>query len=612
MNTNENPAVPGPPSIQIQNQKKGNAAQPPPALPYTAPAPAPASPFPYFTLPALSTLLPTAAMKSVSMAPSSPGPGLWGFFNAFAFLLLVAGILVGVAYGMTHVGNVKHVRKNWKHYRCQPAYMPFASFYGFNTAENFDFCMKTIFTSHSEDITSSFGSVLGIFGTIMSVVMDGVNALRSTVSTIGGGINVVFQDFTDRIGFFFFNLRLSAMRIKNLIGRMYAIMFAVLYMGMSGITGGMNFSNTILFSFLDTFCFPPETRVLIRGRGEVALQDVRVGEVLVPGGARITAKFHFAAGGQPMVRLGDVSVSTNHYVQYAGRWIKAVDHPEAVLLGPYERESLICLNTDTHTIPIGSYLFRDYDEIDTANTESMRSIEATVNATAEATGSASPVPYSFKDCNTAVQRSTRIRMKDGSTKQARQIGIGDELASGGKVVGIVHREQTEFCIVPAVATPVSASSASASSASATSVSATPAVAGVRQRAKPKALVTEGTVEFLSPATLLWNQETCRWQRAGELYTPVCIEKNYWHSKSPMVFLSFIVTPNSQIELASGIRIRDYMELCSPDAEAPFARDLEALQEAVTQALPQATPSTVTPIVAPPITPISTDRDGTGE
>jgi hypothetical protein len=246
-----------------------------------------------------------------------PGPGLWGFFNALAFLILTFAAMAGIAYAMTHVGNAKHVRKNWKHYRCQPAYMPFAGLYGFNAAENFEFCMKNIFTTHSEDITGSFGSVLGIFGTIMHVVMDGVNALRTTVATIGGGINVVFQDFTDRIGFFFFNLRLSAMRIKNLIGRMYAIMFAVLYMGMSGLTGGMNFGNTVLFSFLDTFCFPPETPVQVRGKGLIPLQDVRVGDFLLgpaATSARVTAKFHFAAGGQPMVRLG--AVKTMQRVSY--------------------------------------------------------------------------------------------------------------------------------------------------------------------------------------------------------------------------------------------------------------------------------------------------------
>ena len=40
-------------------------------------------------------------------------------------------------------------------------------------------------------------------------------------------------------------------------------------------------------------------------------------------------------------------------------------------------------------------------------------------------------------------------------------------------------------------------------------------------------------------------------------------------------VSFIVIPNSQIELEDGLRIRDYMELCSPDSEIHYSKCLES-------------------------------------
>jgi hypothetical protein len=466
------------------------------------------------------------------------GPAVWGAMNALSFIVLTILIALALCYVATHIGNVQHVKKHWKHYRCQPAYMPFAGFYGFNTADNFEFCMKNIFESNSGDVTSSFGSVLGMFTTIIGVIMEAVNALRTSIATMGGGINVIFQDFTDRIKTFFFQIQVSAMRIKMLIGRMYAIMFAVLYMGMSSLTAGMNFGNTVLFDFLDTFCFPPETPIHVKGRGVVPLAEVRVGDTLLPGGSRVTGKFHFAAAGQPMVRLGETVVSTNHYVKHDGHWKKAADHPDAVPLGPYDRQSLVCLNTDTHTIPIGGHVFRDYDETNTADTETMRFVESRINGTATATAAAAanPTPYTFTDSNTGIQRSTRIKLKGGAVKAARNLQLGDELSTGSKVVGIVHRQQTEFCCVP--------------------------VAG-------------GKTEFVSPGTLLWNAAQNKWVRAGELHTPFRLKSG---PNSPLVFLSFIVTPNSQLELESGLTVRDYMELCSPDTEAFYARDLQAMAE----------------------------------
>lgn len=480
----------------------------------------------------------TSAVSSLSVPDTSqdqsPGPAIWGGMNAVSFIILTILIVLGLCYGATHIGNVQHVKKHWKHYRCQPAYMPFAGFYGFNVAENFEFCMKNIFETYTGDITFSFGSILGMFTGIIGIIMEAVNALRTAIATMGGGINVIFQDFTDRIKAFFFQLQVSAMRIKMLLGRMYAIMFAVLYMGMSSMTAGMNFSNTVLFSFLDTFCFPPETPIHVKGRGLIPLEDVKIGDQLQPGGARVTAKFHFDGEGQAMVKLGEVTVSTNHYVKHDGRWIMAADHPDAIPLGPYGRRSLICLNTDTHTIPIGGFLFRDYDETNTADKETMRFVESRINGSV--TSEAPVKPYSFTDSTAAFQRSSRIKLKDGSYKAARNLQLGDELSTGSKVVGILHRQQTEFCCVP---------------------------------------TAEGKTEFLSPATLLWDSAANKWQRAGEVYTPFSLKQQ---PTSPLVFLSFIVTPNSQLELESGLTVRDYMELCSPDTEAFYARDLAAITE----------------------------------
>jgi hypothetical protein len=57
-----------------------------------------------------------------------------------------------------------------------------------------------------------------------------------------------------------------------------------------------------------------------------------------------------------------------------------------------------------------------------------------------------------------------------------------------------------------------------------------------------------------------------WERIGEKLDIV---------KEHNELVSFIVVPNSQIELENGIRIRDYMELCSPDSEIHYSNCLES-------------------------------------
>ena len=434
--------------------------------------------------------------------------------NAFGILVLIAVIFLvkgTVSYG---AASIQQVKKNWAYHRCQPSIMPFASMYGYNTAENFEFCMKNMFMSHASDITGPFTEIQDLFGDVLSDISTAMNSIREGISTMGGGINVIFQDFTDRITSFFFQLRVSAIRIKTLIGRMYALMFSVLYMGMSATQAGSNFSNTFLFGFLDTFCFVPETEVTVQGKGPLAIHQVRIGDVLTssesPEGSRVTSKFLFAARGQPMVRLGTIVVSTNHYLFWKGEWIQAVDHPDAVPLGPYERGTLVCLNTEDHVIPIAPYQFRDYDETDAAHEPTMRMIEERINSRPS-----NPLPYSFRENSPCLHPDTLLRLKGAVLCPLRDIHLGDVLATGATVVGIVHKEVTEVC-----------------------------------RVGPNRM---------GSATLVWRPETQRWVRAGAFKAVQTLE-------APTVYIGLFVVSSSQIELVDETIVRDYLELCSPDAE----------------------------------------------
>ena len=447
------------------------------------------------------------------------GPELWNMFNAIAVLVLVIGLIFALMAAMDQMADYQKVRANWKDYRCQPLIMPFAAAYGYDTGENFQFCMKNIFTGYAQEMTAPFSSILATFTKILGSITKTINRVKESVATMGGGIATIFQDFTDRIMNFFFQLRLSAIRIKNMIFRMEAIMYSVIYMGISAIKAGQNFGNTFLFSFLDTFCFPPETPVHVKGRGLVPIYQVQIGDLLVPTNSRVTAKFHFAAQGQPMVALNNsIQVSTNHYIEHSGRWIPAADHPDAKPIGPYERQSLICLNTEDHVIPMGPYRFRDYDETAEADKATMQMVEKRLN------GSPTTPYSSITENSPTFHPDTYVKLYDGSLSKVKDLRVTMKLSTGDWIAGIFHKEVQEVCEI-----------------------------------SPN--------EWIGSATLFWNSTTNLWTRAG-------ISVPTHHYKSPTVFIGLIVLTGSRIELASGIVLRDYLELCSPDTEQFYAEQLD--------------------------------------
>lgn len=442
---------------------------------------------------------------------------LWNPSNAWIIVLLMVIIAVISLFAVNKYNDATNITKNWGENRCNPMIMPFASLFGYNTKENFDFCMGKVFDTQSMPMLGSIGGMFAKFTVLLTVIFDSISSLRNTVASLGGGINVVFQDFTDRITNFFFRLRLSAIHIKSLISRMYAIMFSVMYMGLSGITGLSSFTNTFLFSFLNVFCFPKNTKINVKGKGLTDIKDIKIGDVLLQTNSIVTATFCLYSKGQAMVKLGPVTVSTNHYVMYLGKPIMAGDHPDAVKLGPWSSdEPLYCLNTSDNKIPVYDLIFLDYDETTDGDKDTMNFVEGRLNSTVVDKN------YKFKEYCTAIGENTIIKTLNGN-KLAKDIKIGDKLVTGSEVVGLIRREVNEVC-----------------------------------------KLKNGTI--ITPATLYWNPDLNKWERFGEKMEIIEMRTE---------LVSFIVIPNSQIELEDGLRIRDYMELCSPDSEIHYSKCLES-------------------------------------
>ena len=463
-----------------------------------------------------------ASQVSNYFQPSVEPHELWSFSNALFFLILIVIIIWIIVYGFSTIVDIKHIKEDWANQRCSPMIMPFASFFGENTKDNFEFCMGKIFNTHSQGYMGSIGGMFSSFTGLLQSIFDSISSLRNVIASLGGGINVVFQEFTERISNFFFQLRMSAIRIKMLMGRLYATLFSVMYMGMSGITGMTSFTNTFLFSFLDTFCFPGETELMVEEKGvvrRVQIKDVKIGDVLVPGHTRVTATFRFYSRGQAMVHLGPALVSTNHYVKHNGKLIMAGDHPNAIPYGPWDSdEHLYCLNTSDHTIPIEYLTFMDYDETPEGDEATLKWIEEKINAK-----KSTATHHSYADACFTIDEMANIRTERGLV-QAKDIKIGDRLTTGSEVVGLIRREVSEVCTLPN---------------------------GVR----------------MTPATLYWDVN--KWKRLGE-------QRVYQKVECQMV--SFVVTPNSQIELEDGMRVRDYMEVCSPDSEQHYSALLESMRK----------------------------------
>ena len=430
--------------------------------------------------------------------------------------LITTLIFLGALVGLSKMSDLEKVNTNWESYRCRPDVMIMADYYGHDSTQNIEYCLKSGFDKRAKQVIGPFYTYLEKFVEVLVIMLGSINSIRMIFATIVGSATQVFSEFSGRMQALMQRFQMAAIRMKLLMGRVFATMYAVIFMGMAGIKAGQNFGNTFLFKFLDTFCFDPYTLITLASGQEVPIKAVKIGDVL-EGGQRVTSTFQFIADGQDMVFLprkdGFIRVSTNHYIKYKDTWILSKDHPDAIPTNEWsggKLRPLICLNTNTHEIPIDSYIFNDYDETSEGDAEAMKMVTDILN------GKESPLVMPDSS-EMACHPNTLIHTKLGLIP-ASEIKLGDAL-SLGTVTGIVKKVCSRFCDVNG--------------------------------------------ELFASGTCVWWKE--RWIRAYEIF-PVSVCE-------PIVFYSFVVSPSACIETSFGTVFRDYVEVHSKDIEAPYSRSL---------------------------------------
>lgn len=435
------------------------------------------------------------------------------------FTLLLA-ICIGIFVAIENMANMADIQNNWSQYRCQPQMMPLAGLFGYSINENFEFCLQQIIQESTKGVTGPFASGMFGFTSILTNLMNSANSFRTMLATLVGGVIKIVNEFKARMTAMMGRVKLTASRMKTLMYRVYGTMFAVIYMGLSAQTGIANFGDTFIFKFIDTFCFPPEQSVVLENGETHPISEVIVGDIL-RGGHRVQTIYKFAAGGQEMVELSPslIQVSSNHFLKHNGKWIMARDHPDARPIGEWsggKERPLICLTTHDHLLPIGPYMFADYDETDEGNAETQAWIDKSLNGKTR-----KDTPHPEASYEVGLPASTMIKTVTGY-KPLYEIQLGEKLTETDTVVGIQSSETSEFC-----------------------------------RLSPIQRVTRGS--------LIWDEERSEWSRAYSFLPEA--------SSTKTEVIALFVSPGAKYEIMGGHVIRDAMEIYSPETKKSYAEIL---------------------------------------
>ena len=384
---------------------------------------------------------------------TNDNPSVMNSFKQPPSLFLLVMITIGlgiIAYVIASVANYFEIKRNWAVYQCMPSVAPFSSFYGYDLNENMNFCISKSVSEHAPGVMNPIYSGINQINTTVGGVYGQVKSIESGVGGLLKGFSDFVINFVNSFGLIGTRVRMSLIRIKDIFSRIYGIFISFAYAAISTITFAENLVCNPLVVFLgaitgvDICCFAPDTPIRMADGSTLPIAAVQIGDQLADG-TQVISTYRFAGATTPMVRIDGVHVSGNHYLEENGKWIQARSHSRARAAESLDR--LWCLGTDTNLIPIvtdaGDVTYKDYEE------SSDPSVIAIAQAIAEETLNAGVKGPTVPDYSLGLDPTFRVLMKGGAWIPLASVQIGDVLATGAIVVGLIREVCDEQCLTPA-------------------------------------------------------------------------------------------------------------------------------------------------------------------
>ena len=295
------------------------------------------------------------------------------------FILIVFIILY--VFNVLSVG-INQIKEDWPVYRCNPVIMPFASIFGQDVVNNFTYCIQSMQGNYMSYLMQPLQYNLNVIGNIVKGLTGAINSVRAFFNNIRNRIiSIVKSIFSVFLNILIEFQRLT-INIKDLFNKLIGIMVALMYT----LNGSIMTMNSAWSGppgqLTRALCFHPETKLRLKDDTLVCIKDVPLNAVL-KNGTIVNAVMHISnldehgkaiealyklKGGEKSDILdseseSDILVSGSHLVYVPTT--KVFDHVENLLEAEKTDifcDTFTCLITSNHTIPIGEWIFHDWED----------------------------------------------------------------------------------------------------------------------------------------------------------------------------------------------------------------------------------------------------------
>ena len=107
-------------------------------------------------------------------------------------------------------------------------------------------------------------------------------------------------------------------------------------------------------------CFAPETEVQLKNGTTRQMKNLELGDVLI-NGSIVEATMKIKNQNDPYYKIGDIHVTGSHYVKDGNVYKQVRNFSKAELTNKVDKV-VCCLVTNDHKIPVGNFIFWDWED----------------------------------------------------------------------------------------------------------------------------------------------------------------------------------------------------------------------------------------------------------
>lgn len=273
--------------------------------------------------------------------------------------------------------GIKKIRNNWPKYRCNPMIMPFANIFGEDIMRNFTFCIQGMQKDYMKYLMQPLNynfSILGQLGQNLSVNIQNIreffNKLRNMITD---SIKNIFGVFLNII----IEFQRIIINIKDLFAKLIGILATLLHT-ISGLIYTMESGwNGLPGQMVRALCFDPETLILTNDNTLVPMKNIEPGTIL-KNGSRVSATMKISNLDEKDNFIEDIyevkNGENNNVIYVTGSHliydknisefveVKNLRGDNPSIRSTKQCKELSCLITSDNTIPIGKWVFHDWED----------------------------------------------------------------------------------------------------------------------------------------------------------------------------------------------------------------------------------------------------------